>query len=130
MRHKWVIIIACGLLAAAAALTAVLARSTSSPQTPTRVASLRSASRRGICSKAKGGCVSGCLLPVAAAIVSTRGRAGECPPATRSSHPCRLLIASEQRTPTTADGSFCPSNEIVRRTLRKERAKPSPRARR
>jgi hypothetical protein len=130
MRHKRSIVIACGLLAAAALLSAVLARSTTSHRIPMRVASVRATSNRGICSTAKADCVSGCLLPVAAVIVPTHARAGECPPATRSSRPCRLLIANDQHPSTTGDDSFCARDEVLLRRLRKGRAKPSPRARR
>jgi hypothetical protein len=130
MRHKRVIIIACGLLAAAAVLTTVLARSTASPRPPVRVASLRRTSGRRICSTAKGGCISGCLLPVSTVVVPARARAGACAPASRSSRPCRLLIASDQRPPATSDDSFCAPDEVLLRRLRKAPGKRSPRARR
>jgi hypothetical protein len=129
MRHKRVIVSACGLLAAAAVLAGVLARSTASHRTPIRVASVRPVSGRGICSTAKGRCVSGCLLPIAA-VTPTHARSGECPPAARSSRPCRLLIATDPRAPESADDSFCVSDGTPLRLLRKGRAKPSPRARR
>jgi hypothetical protein len=130
MRHKRVIVIACGLLAAAAVLAGVLARSTASHETPIRVASVRPASGRGICSTAKRGCISGCLLPVSAVVVPTHARSGECAPATRSSHPCRLLIANDQQAPGTTVDSFCASDEVLLRRLRRGPAKPSPRAQR
>jgi hypothetical protein len=129
MRHKRVIVIVCGLLAAAAVLAGVLARSRTSHQLPIRVASVRLAASGGICSTAKRGCVSGCLLPIAA-VTPAHARAGECAPATRSTRPCRLLISSDQHTPGTTDDSFCSSDEVLFRQLRKERAKPSPQARR
>ncbi|HEY4916101.1 MAG TPA: hypothetical protein VIH92_04290 [Solirubrobacteraceae bacterium] len=128
MRHKRSIIIACGLLAAAAVLAAVLAQSTTSHGIPMRVAGLRATSNRGICSTAEAHCVSGCLLPVAAVIVPTPARAGECPPASRSSRPCRLLIANDQHPPTTSDDSFCAREEVLLRRLRERRARHSPRA--
>jgi hypothetical protein len=130
MRHKRSIVIACGLLAAAAVFAAVLAQSTTSHGIAMRVASLRATSNRGICSTAKAHCVSGCLLPIAAVIVPTHARAGECPPASRSSRPCRLLIANDQRLSATSDDSFCALDEVLLRRLRKRRAEPSPRARR